>query len=356
MKNLNEILTESLFDKDIISNNESDLVRSWVEMYIRDSYRDDVVPKFEVDDKKKTITISDYVVHVYGDKNNPFTSFIDYKLLDRDGKVMTTISFRGNIKGAKGFPSYITHVYYYADNKGNNTVNDQWCRDITKYAGPSLNNIDFLSSNRDSADGFKEVDLQNLNLKIDKTLGIHNLLDHAVVNFNPTTKINILQFGYDVLDRSVRIEHLPIFKTLSFKTGSFDSIKEFIENVDDKGKSNFSNIKISCKDLDENEKEAVKAMLAGTDAEFSGYGEILKKINKINSVINDKDGSKDRFGEPLTPGDIVIYCCSASGWPSRLDIYKGGTGGGRIRTETQSMVPPRNIIKLNNPKLLELLK
>lgn len=202
------------------------------------------------------------------------------------------------------------------------------------------------------------LDLSKLTIPIDK-LYIGGIKQGSQVKFNVDEKVGILQFGHGTMykDNPVKFVNLPIVKTLSFKSADFVLIKNMIEGLDDKGKSDFKSVVITCKDLNIDEKQLIKSMLCGEESDFKGFGDILKKIEFINSKVNNKDATRDRFGEFLQVGDIVLVADSTNPrWPSTLDIYKGATPGGRIRTQNYMQLSPRNVIKLNNKNILDLLK
>lgn len=351
MRNLNEILNEGIFDKNV-GGREDDLIRGWLERYnINPTGVSEL--SIEVDEKSKTIKFSDSKypnrvlneLSIFGD-NQPFEGFIPgWKFVNKDGKDVSSWKLHGRIKSLKDAPA-MDIISVYTDAVIDPTV----YKDISSQF-KKLKEMYFYSGNRGY---FNNLDLAELKTQV-RLLYIGDVTDGGIIRFNPDLKVETLQIGYGAIDASVK--NLPIVKTLSFKAADFSSIRKMIEGLEDNGKSNFKSVVISCRDCNNEEKEAIKALLQGQDTGFAGYGEILKKIEVINKVVNDKDGSKDRFGENLVPGDVVLVADTANPkWPSILDIYKGATSGGRVRTETRMQVPPRNIIKINNPKILDLLK
>ena len=351
MRNLNEILNEGIFDKNV-AGREDDLIRGWLDRYnIKPTNISEM--SIEVDEKSKTIKFTDSKypnreldeLSIFGD-NQPFEGFIPgWKFVNKDGKDMSSWKLHGHIKSLKDAP-IMDIISVYTDAVIDFTV----YKDISSQF-KKLKEMYFYSGSNGQ---FDNLDLTELKTQV-RLLYIGNVVDGGIVKFNPDLKVETLQIGYGAIDASVK--NLPIVKTLSFKAADFDSIRKMIEGLEDTGKSNFKSVVISCRDCNNEEKEAIKALLQGQDTEFAGYGTLLKKIEEINKVSNDSDSTKDRFGEPLSPGDIVLVADTANPkYPSSLDIYKGSTSGGRIRTEKRMQIPPRNVIKFNNPKILGLLK
>ena len=354
MKNLNEILNEGIFDKDLKTNDEFVVMRGWLDQYNIEPC-DTTDPEIDIDGSSKIIKFIDssypkrsiMEISIRADKQ-AFDGFIPgWRFVDVDGDDITSWKLHGHIKGFKDAPA-MESISVYADDA---VIDSKAYKDISSQF-KKLKEMYFYS--RATIGTFNGLDLSELKTHI-RLLYLGNIADGSEVRFNPDLKVETLQFGYGAIDASVK--NLPIFKTLSFKSADFTSIHNMIDGLEDKGKSNFNSIQITCKDCNNEEKEAIKNLLKGEDTGFVGYGEILKKIEVINKVVNDNDGGKDRFGESLSPGDVVIVADTSSPkWPSFLDIYKGCSGNGRIRTEKRMQLPPRNVIKLNNPKILDLLK
>ena len=363
MKNLNEILNEGIFDSDLVSST-SGLVGGWCEDYIYDRYyRQKGIPAYVIDEKHKTIIVqNDYTIELGIDaKNSPFYGFVTgYKFVNKKGKPLTRLFLNGDICGLDNIPDNIDEIHI-SPNPKTFDVKPQVLKDISSQL-KRVKLIEFFRDYHTDEIKFKNLDLTDLKTVISNSLVIGSLEKTGFIKFNPDLKTNIIQFGYDTLGSKwnptgAYVENLPIFKTITFKSGDFEHVKLMIEGLKDKGKSNFNNIKVNGGDLSDVEKETIKSLLNGQETEYKGHADLFNKLKTINSVINDKDGSKDRFGTPLEVGDIVLVCDSTnSKYPSFLDVYKGGTKGGRIRTEIQMMIPPRNVIKLNNPKILDLLK
>ena len=351
MRNLNEILNEGIFDKNVASR-EDDLIRSWLEMYnIKPTDYSEL--SIEVDEKSKTIKFSDSKypnrnineLSIFGDKQ-PFEGFIPgWKFVNPEGKDVLSWNLHGHIKSFKEAPAMdIISVYTDA------VVDSSVYKDISSQF-KKLKEMYFYSGNNSIFDG---LDLTELKTQV-RLLYIGDIKIGSTIKFNQDLRVDTLQFGYGV--EGAIVKNLPIFKTLSFKAADFDSIREMIEGLEDTGKSNFKNIVISCRSCNNEEKEALKALLQGQDTGFAGFSEIIKKIQNFNSHQNLDDPTKDLFGCPLQVGDVVLIADTANPkWPSILDVYKGATSGGRIKTDSRSQVPPRNVIKINNPKLLELIK
>ena len=357
MKNLNELLNEGIFDKDLATNDESVIVQGWCETFLRSSmYRRDVEAIDYIDHKNKTVHLKLYNESILINADSqPFTGFPGYNFVNGRGKEIMAIQFAGDIRSVDNIPKSVTCINFYAD--GTKIDDDVW-KGLNKQF-KKIKELEFYSHDLNNPNAmWKGLDLSKLTVPVDK-MYIGNIRRNYAITFNVDEKIGILQFGYDSIykDNYGKVVNLPIVKTLSFKSADFESVKEMIEGLEDKGKSNFKSIIVNCKDLNAEEKQAVKDMLAGEETSFKGFGDVLKKIESINSVVNDKDATKDRFGEPLQVGDLVFVAESSNPqWPTKLDIYKGGTSGGRIRTEYNRMVPPRNVIKINNSKILGLIK
>lgn len=351
MRNLNEILNEGIFDRNV-TGGEDDLIRGWLERY---SINPTGVSELsiEVDEKLKTIKFSDSKypnrdfdeLSIFGDKQ-PFEGFIpDWKFVNNEGKDVSSWQLHGHIKSLKGAPAMdIISVYTDA------VIDSAVYKDISSQF-KKLKEMYFYSGNNGQFDG---LDLTELKTQV-RLLYIGDVKSGGIVKFNPDLKVETLQIGYGAIDASVK--NLPIVKTLSFKAADFDSIRKMIEGLEDTGKSNFKSMVISCRDCNNEEKEAIKSLLQGQDTGFAGFGDLIKKLKVLNGNQNLDDPTKDLFGCPLQVGDVVLIADTSNPkWPSTLDIYKGATSGGRVRTETRMQVPPRNIIKINNPKLLELVK
>ena len=352
MRNLNEILTEGIFDRNV-TGREDDLIRGWVERYnIKPTNASEVT--IDVDEKSKTIKFSDSKypdlrdideLSIFGDKQ-PFEGFIPgWRFVNKEGKDILTWKLHGYIKSLKGTPA-MDIISVYTDAVIDPTV----YKDISSQF-KKLKEMYFYSGSNGS---FDSLDLTELKTQI-RLLYIGDVKNGGVVRFNPDLKVETLQIGYRIEPASIK--NLPIIKTLSFKDEDFDSIRKMIEGLEDKGKSNFKSIVISCRYCSNEEKEALKTLLQGQDAGFAGFGDLVKKLKVLNSNQNFDDPTKDLFGCPLTIGDVVLIADTANPkYPSILDVYKGVTSGGRVRTETRMQVPPRNIIKINNPDILKLSK
>ena len=351
MRNLNEILNEGIFDKNV-TGREDDLIRGWLDRYgIKSTEVNET--SIDVDEKSKTIKfyypkVSHWDItelSIFGDKQ-PFEGFIPgWKFVNNEGKDISTWRLHGRIKSFKDAPA-MDVISVYTDAVVDPTV----YKDISSQFN-KLKEMYFYSRDRSSFDG---LDLTELKTQV-RLLYIGDVAGGGIVKFNPDLKVETLQIGYGTID--ARIKNLPIVKTLSFKSADFESIRKMIEGLEDKGKSNFKSVVISCRDCNNEEKEAIKALLQGQDAGFAGFGDILKKLKVLNSNQNLDDPTKDLFGCPLQTGDVVLVADTANPkWPSILDVYKGATSGGRVRTETRMQVPPRNIIKINNPDILKLFK
>ena len=351
MRNLNEILNEGIFDKNI-AGREDDLIRGWLDRYnIKPTNISE--SSIEVDEKSKTIIFSDSKypnreldeLSIFGDKQ-PFEGFIPgWKFVDKNGEDISSWKLHGHIKSLKGAP-VMDIISVYTDAVIDPTV----YKDISSQF-KKLKEMYFYSGSNGQ---FDSLDLTELKTQV-RLLYIGNVVDGGVVKFNPDLKVETLQIGYGTIDASVK--NLPIVKTLSFKAADFRSIRKMIEGLEDKGKSNFKSVVISCRDCNNEEKEAIKALLQGQGTGFAGFGDLIKKLKVLNSNQNLDDPTKDLFGCPLTMGDVVLIADTANPkYPSILDIYKGVTSGGRIRTETRMQVPPRNIIKINNPDILKLFR
>lgn len=351
MRNLNEILNEGIFDKNI-AGREDDLIRGWLDRYnIKPTNISEA--SIEVDEKSKTIIFSDSKypnreldeLSIFADKQ-PFEGFIPgWKFVDKNGEDMSSWKLHGHIKSLKGAP-VMDIISVYTDAVIDPTV----YKDISSQF-KKLKEMYFYSGSNGQ---FDNLDLTELKTQV-RLLYIGNVVDGGVVKFNPDLKVETLQIGYGAIDASVK--NLPIVKTLSFKAADFGSIRKMIEGLEDAGKSNFKSVVISCRDCNNEEKEAIKALLQGQDTGFAGFGDLIKKLKVLNSNQNLDDPTKDLFGCPLTMGDVVLIADTANPkYPSILDIYKGVTSGGRIRTETRMQVPPRNIIKINNPDILKLFR
>lgn len=357
MRNLNEILNEGIFDKNV-AGREDDLIRGWLDRYnIKPTNCSEV--SIDVDEKSKTIKFSDSKypnrdtneLSIFGDKQ-PFEGFIPgWKFVDKDGKDVSSWKLHGHIKSLKDAPA-MDIISVYTDAVIDPTV----YKDITSQV-KKLKEMYFYSGNNGQ---FDSLDLTELKIQV-RLLYIGDMGPGSVIKFNPDLRVDTLQFGYGCIKNSnydgAVVKNLPIVKTLSFKAADFDSIREMIEGLEDTGKSNFKSVVISCRDCNNEEKEAIKALLQGQDTGFSGFGDVIKKIKEINSHQNLDDPTKDLFGCPLNVGDVVLIADTANPrYPSILDVYKGVTSGGRIKTDSRSQVPPRNIIKINNPAILKLLK
>ena len=353
MKNL----LESIFDDDLTAK-ELDIIDDWCDTFIRDPFYK--YGNYKIDYHLKTVIMqSTWWSKLDIDaSNSEFNGFPPkWNFINLKGEQIKEISLKGNIKGLRNLPSYIESIYIRPNPK-TKTVEPQVLKDISS-SSKKYKMISFLYADNVK---FNKLDLSDLNVTITNSLQVSGFENGATVKFNPNLKTNILQFGYYSVgngynDVNIDVENLPIFKTISFKAGDFDHVKAMIDGISDFGKSNFNSIVVNGSELSKEEKEAVKNILKKEESEFVSSGEILKKIAAINSVKNDKDGTKDRFGCPLNYGDVVLVCeSSIPSYPSFLDVYKGCSQNGRIRTDKQKMVPPRNVIKLNNPKILELLK
>lgn len=358
MKNLSEIINEGIFDKDLVSNNEPVIVQAWCNNFLKISmYQNDPEPIDHIDYKQKKI----YLKSAYQEyalinaTDQPFTGFIGYDIVNGRGEDITTIQLAGDIRSIDGIPKSITNINFFSDNT---KIGDDVWKEINKQF-KKLKELEFFVHNFNNPSmRWNGLDLSKLTIPIDK-LYIGYIKQGSEVKFNIDEKVGILQFGYGTMykDNHVKFINLPIIKTLSFKFANFVLIKAMIEGLANKGKSNFKNVVINCRDLNVDEKQSIKSMLCDEETSFKGFGDVLKKIESINSVVNNKDATKDRFGEPLQFGDLVFVAESSnSQWPTKLDIYKGGTSGGRIRTEYNRMIPPRNVIKINNSKILGLIK
>ena len=352
MRNLNEILTEGIFDKNV-TGREDDLIRGWLDRYnIKPTNISEM--SIEVDEKSKTIKFFDSKypdlrdideLSIFGDKQ-PFEGFIPgWRFVNKEGKDILTWELHGYIKSLKEAPAMdIINVYTDA------VIDPTVYKDISSQF-KKLKAMYFYSGSNGDFDG---LDLIELKTQV-RLLYIGNVKRGGIVRFNPDLKVETLQIGYDI--ETTSIKNLPMVKTLSFKAADFDSIREMIEGLEDKGKSNFKSIVISCKDCNNEEKEALKILLQGQDTGFAGFGDLIKKLKVLNSNQNLDDPTKDLFGCPLAIGDVVLIADTANPkYPSILDVYKGATSGGRVRTETRMQVPPRNIIKINNPDILKLSK
>jgi hypothetical protein len=353
MRNLNEILNESIFDKNVAGGEDS-LMKEWLDARgIKPT--DASGPSVEIDEKNKTIKFIDTKwstrevggISITGGKQ-AFDGFIPgWRFIDVNGKDIVSWEIHGKIKGFKGAPA-MENISIYADDAD---IDSNVYKDISSQF-KKLKEVYFYS--RTSINTFSSLDLSELKTQI-RLLYIGNVADGGIVKFNPDLKVETLQIGYGAIDASVK--NLPIVKTLSFKSADFESIRKMIEGLEDKGKSNFKSVVISCRDCNNEEKEAIKSLLQGQDTGFVGFGDLVKKLKVLNSNQNLDDPTKDLFGCPLQAGDVVLVADAANPkWPSILDVYKGATSGGRVRTETRMQVPPRNIIKINNPKILELIK
>lgn len=350
MRNLNEILTEGIFDRNV-TGREDDLIRGWIERYNIKTGLSEV--SVDVDEKSKTIKFFDSKypdlrvdeLSIFGDKQ-PFEGFIPgWSFVNKEGKDILAWKLHGHIKSLKDSP-VMDIISVYTDAVIDPTVYKDISSQFKKLKG-----MYFYSG---SNGNFDSLDLTELKTQV-RLLYIGNVKSGGIVRFNPDLKVETLQIGYGAIDASVK--NLPIVRTLSFKAADFGSIRKMIEGLEDKGKSNFKSVVISCRDCNNEEKEALKTLLQGQDTGFAGFGDLVKKLKILNSNQNLDDPTKDLFGCPLTMGDIVIIADTANPkYPSILDIYKGVTSGGRIRTETRMQVPPRNIIKINNPDILKLSK
>jgi hypothetical protein len=350
MKSLQQTIKESIFDKNLASGKEEELVRGWLETYMPFHAKEAII-----DTSKNTITvntignnnqITEINIGPANDSNaRPFDGF-PYKIVNKSGKPMKSIRIYGPVASLDGIPDSIEEIKIDAPSNGR-LYSDKIFDDINK-TFKSLKSMMFVVPYNGAH--WRDLDLSRLKIPV-KTLYIGENI--GPTTFNPDLNVSTLQIGYNGL---CQYNNLPtINRVLSFKYGTLEDISKWIGDMKDKGKSNFSKINISCKDLNEEEKNAVKELLMGNQSSFEGYGNLIKKLKQINAVINEKDVTKDRFGEPLSPGDIVICCSSDPNWPSKLDIYKAPAGS-RIRCQEHSQVPPRNIIKVNNPTILKLLK
>ena len=351
MRNLNEILNEGIFDKNV-AGKEDDLIRGWLDRYnIKPTNSSEV--SIDVDEKSKTIKFSDSKypnrdlneLSIFGDKQ-PFEGFIPgWKFVNKDGEDVSSWKLHGHIKSLKGAP-VMDIISIYTDA----VIDPSVYKDISSQF-KKLKEMYFYSGSNGS---FDSLDLTELKTQV-RLLYIGDVVNGGIVKFNSDLKVETLQIGYGAIDASIK--NLPIVKTLSFKAADFSSIRKMIEGLEDTGKSNFKSVVISCRDCNNEEKEAIKSLLQGQDTGFAGFGDLIKKLKGLNSNQNLDDPTKDLFGCPLQVGDVVLIADTSNPkWPSILDIYKGATSGGRVRTETRMQVPPRNIIKINNPKLLELVK
>ena len=358
MKNLSEIINEGIFDKDLVSNDESIIVQAWCNNFLKNSmYLNDPEPIDHIDYKQKKIYLkSTYQEHVLiNATNQPFTGFIGYDIVNSKGKGITTIQLAGDIRSIDNAPKSVYNVNFFSDNT---KIDDSVWKEINKQF-KKLKELEFFVHDlNNSSIMWDGLDLSKLTIPIDK-LYMGDIKQGSQVKFNVDEKVGILQFGFGTMykDNPVKFINLPIVKTLSFKSADFELIKNMIEGLEDKGKSDFKSVVITCKDLNIDEKQLIKSTLRGEESDFKGFGDILKKIEFINSKVNNKDATRDRFGEFLQVGDIVLVADSTNPrWPSILDIYKGATPGGRIRTQDYMQLPPRNVIKLNNKNILDLLK
>lgn len=357
MKSLKKILNEGIFDNNVVGGEDS-LVRSWIEIYnIQTTYSDEV--SIEVDEKSKTIKFSDSKypnrhideLSIFGGKQ-PFEGFIPgWKFVNIAGEDILLWKFHGHIKSLKKAPAMST-ISVYTDA----VIDPSVYKDISSQF-KKLKEMCFYSGDNSN---FDNLDLTELKTQV-RLLYIGDMGPGSIIKFNPDLRVDTLQFGYGCINNSsydgAVVKNLPIVKTLSFKAADFSSIRKMIEGLEDTGKSNFKSVVISCRDCNNEEKETLKALLQGQDIGFAGFSDILKKIQNINNHQNLDDPTKDLFGCPLQLGDVVLIADTANPkWPSILGIYKGSTTGGRIKTDSRSQVPPRNIIKINNPKLLELFK
>lgn len=353
MRNLNEILNEGIFDNNV-TGREDDLIRGWLERYnISSDYSSEM--SIEVDEKSKSIKLTDSKypdfrdineLSIFGDKQ-PFEGFIPgWRFINNKDEDILTWKLHGHIKNLKGAPA-MDVISVYADAVIDSTV----YKDISSQFKKLKEMYFYSGMNRGSFNG---LDLTELKNQV-RLLYVGDVNPGGIVKFNPDLKVETLQIGYGVEPTSIK--NLPIVKTLSFKSADFISIREMIEGLEDKGKSNFKSVVISCRDCNGEEKEAIKTLLQGQDTGFAGFGDLVKKLKVLNGNQNLDDPTKDLFGCPLVMGDVVLIADTANPkYPSILDVYKGATSGGRVRTETRMQVSPRNIIKINNPDILKLCK
>ena len=353
MKDLKLIL-ESLFDNDLVT--KDDYIEMWCDEHLTNIYGNK--PKYKIDHANKKVIFPNEDFNQSWNflaiffKNDNKVVFPDYKFVDKNDRCAKQVNLYGNIDNLEGIDKISDSLQniHFVDCK----VDEKSYKDINKYL-KKLNQLYFMM--RESKQLFGDIDLSELTIPVHE-IYVDDLMSGATITYNVNQKVDIVSFGYKALN--IKIKSLPIIKTLSFKYGGFEKIKNIVVGIEDKGKSNFDKVAISDRDLTADEKNAIKELLKGESEEDSSvneYVKILKKLDVINHVINTKDATKDRFGEKLNSGDIVLVADSTNPqWPSILDIYKSTTSGGRIRTQYRSQLPPRNVIKLNNPKILELLK
>ena len=356
MESLTKILREGLFDHDLAT--KGDAVAIWCDQHLENMYGNK--PEYEIDHTHKKVIFSNEDFS-YGwntfevfFKNGDKVWFPDYKFVDKKDRGAKLVTLYGDIDKLNGIDKIsdsLQSIFFK-----NGRIDTQVYKDINKYF-KKLNQIYFVMDAESKGMLFGDIDLSEL------TIPVHEIYiaDHkpgATITYNTNQKVDIVSFGYNC--SNTKIKSLPILKILSFKCGDFECIQNIVNGIEDKGKSDFDKVTISDRGLTVEEKKAIKELLKGDSTSAGGVNEYMKTIKKldiINKTINTEDATKDRFGEKLQLGDVVLIADSANPqWPSTLDIYKGATTGGRIRTQNRSQLPPRNVIKLNNPKILELLK
>ena len=300
MRNLNEILNEGIFDKNV-AGKEDDLIRGWLDRYnIKPTNSSEV--SIDVDEKSKTIKFSDSKypnrdlneLSIFGDKQ-PFEGFIPgWKFVNKDGEDVSSWKLHGHIKSLKGAP-VMDIISIYTDA----VIDPSVYKDISSQF-KKLKEMYFYSGSNGS---FDSLDLTELKTQV-RLLYIGDVVNGGIVKFNSDLKVETLQIGYGAIDASIK--NLPIVKTLSFKAADFSSIRKMIEGLEDTGKSNFKSVVISCRDCNNEEKEAIKSLLQGQDTGFAGFGDLIKKLKGLNSNQNLDDPTKDLFGCPLQVGDVVL--------------------------------------------------
>lgn len=329
MRNLNEILTEGIFDDNTAKDIDIVFVKNLADFI--GSH------ECEIDEKTKTIIIpQDYDrLTLYDSENSGNFIFHGFpskkwKIVNRKGKEFTSLTITCQIDGLINIPDSIKDI----------VIEGSW-DDNKKYTQDELNNI--LDGCNDAKKlqnliiscHLPETDLSKLSLKLQR-LSVYSFKNTKnTVIFNPNQKVNILEIGYNISE----LKNLPAdLKQISTKDDGQNLIR--IMHNANIGNNDISKIIFKGRHVSQQDIETIRR-----DASGQGVTEEKKRFDKNAKLIptlkiNDTDPTKDATGRSLKYGDIVYVTNYSS-----FDVYVGVAGKMIKCLNTQSK--PKFIVKMD---------
>ncbi len=331
MRNLNEILTEGLFDDNVTKDVDVTYANYLISFACTKGCK--------IDEKSKTIIIpQDYGrLQLYDSENSKNQHFMgfpsrNWKIVNGQGKEFTALTISCRIDDLINIPDSIKDI----------TIEGSW-EDNNKYTQDELDRV--LKSCNDAKKlqnlmiscHLPKTDLSNLTLKLQR-LSIYTFKKiNQTVIFNPDQKVNVLEIGYNIGE----LENLPAdLKQISTKGEGVDLIR-IMHNVN-VGNNDISKIIFKGRHVSKQDIETIRLDASGQDAteEKKRFDKNAKLISTLK--VNDTDPTKDATGRSLKYGDVV-YVTNDSYYP--YDVYVGVAGKMIKCLNTQSK--PKFIIKMD---------